>query len=450
MKITVWLPLVMSGFLTMAVADNIDYSVADWGSAEVRKAGDGTIFVNYNYYANEDIPLTSGVYDFTLYLWVERGGAATPFPTPSVPIQVRKLSGQNISHWFTVTPSSVIFTGYGTDPDTLGLPPNGLYVTTRVSFVVHPESLNESITQVKIQTNTAGIPNLGNGHGVIVRLIREGNTPSFDVSSWITDSNFVPIDTFLVTKKNCNCCRCRRLGYCCCGCANTRVYPSSFWYNVFVTNYQIPLPALVTQVNPIPTDFIAIPYNNNATYVWLVPVNINNPDFSQAIPNGFNLNYGPTDIQPHGTEFMVHRYKYNLGVAPVESLPKTYVFSASASSGSVTLHTNATLSGKFVTKNCSGNCGCGGGGGCEYGAECLFGASICGQKKPYLEFSLPNDEVVRISVYTVDGREIKTINQHLTKGSHKFSIANGLVSGVYFCRIDAGKHKANLKFVIVR
>ena len=30
-------------------ADNIDYAVANWGGAEVRRAGDGTIFLNYNY-----------------------------------------------------------------------------------------------------------------------------------------------------------------------------------------------------------------------------------------------------------------------------------------------------------------------------------------------------------------------------------------------------------------
>jgi len=438
------------GLMSGLIADNIDYSVADWGAAEVRRAGDGTIFINYNYHYGDGAFLNTGAYGFTLYLWVERGGAITQFPTPAVPVEVRKLSGQDISHWFSVTPSSAVFNGYGSDPDTLGLPPNGLFVTTRVSFIVHPDSLTERITQVKIQANTAGIPNLGNGHGVIVRLIRDGANPKFDVSSWITDSNFVPIDTFLVTKRNCNCCRCRNCGNCRCGCSRSWVHPASFWYNVFVTNYETTLPDLVARINPFPSDFVAIPFNGNANYVWLVPVNVNSPDFTQAIPNAFNYSYGPVPIQPNATEFMAHHFKYDLGIAPAESLPRTYTFSATATAGGVTLYTDDILTGKLVTHNCNGCCRCGGGGGCGYDDGLGFVVSIKAGRTTQLRLSLPENGPVLVRTYGADGRLVQTTTRHLQSGTHEIELGRSLARGIYFCRVEAGTHRANLKFVKIR
>lgn len=435
-------------------ADNIDYSVADWGTAEVRKAGDGTIFLNYNYQYDGMTYVSGGGYGFTLYLWVEKGGAIAEFPTPAVPVQVRKLSGQDISRWFTITPSSAIFTGYGSDPDSLGLPPHGLFVMTRVTFVIKPDSLTERITQVKIQANTAGIPNLGNGHGIIVRLIRDGQTPQFDVSSWVSDSNFVPIDTFLVTKRKCDCCRCRRMGRCCCGCERCWIHPASFWYNVFVTNYETTLPDLVTRINPLHADFVAVPYNNNANYVWLVPVNVTDPDFGQAIPNGFNSSYGPTSIAPNATEFMAHHFKYNLGVAPIESLPRTYAFSATATASGVTLYTDDILVGKLVTRNCCGGCGCHGGGGCEDEEGTVFSARVMpntfsARQPGSIRLSLPEERPVSIHLYSVDGREVQTlVNRRLTQGTYNLRISDDLSAGVYFCRIQAGGERSSLKLVV--
>lgn len=446
--------VLLSCFMFVLFADNIDYAVADWGGAEVRRAGDGTIFLNYNYQYADQLFLNADAYGFTLYLFVERGGAIAQFPTPAVPIQVRKLSGQDISHWFTITPSSAIFTGYGSDPDSLGLPPHGLYVTTRVTFVIKPESLTERITQVKIQANTAGIPNIGNGHGIIVRLIREGTTPNFDVTSWITDSNFVPIDTFLVVKRSCNCCRCRNCGYCRCGCSRSWVNPTTLWYNVFVTNYDVALPDLFTSINPIPTDFVAVPYNSNATYVWLVPVNVTNPDFNQAIPNGFDLTYGPTRIEPQGTEFMIHHFKYDLGVAPVDSLPRTYTFSATAAAAGITLYTDDIITGKKVTQNCNGCCRCGGGGGCSNEDQDFFSARVMPtafsrQTGATVRMTLPHAEKVLIRIYSADGRETSTlVSGNLPKGVHDFRVGYKLASGVYFCRIETSEHHSNLKLVV--
>ncbi len=436
-------------------ADNIDYSVADWGGADVRKAGDGTIFINYNYAADAGAFLNMFDNSFTLYLWVERGGAIAEFPTPLVPIRVRKLSGQDISHWFTITPSSVSFGGYGSDPDTLGLPPHGEYITTRVTFTIKPESLVERITQVKIQASTAGIANLGQGHGIIVRLIREGATPQFDLSSWITDSNFVAIDSFLVVKRKCNCCRCRNCNNCRCGCGKTWVNPASFWYNVFVTNYATALPDLFTQINPIPEDFASVAYNDNATYVWLVPVNVNDPDFNQAIPNGFNLTYGPTRIEARGTEFMIHHFKYDVDNAPIESLPKTYTFSATATSGGLTLYTEDILTGKLVVRNCNGCCRCGGGGGCANENDQVFSVNsepniFSSKKGTILRFNLPRDETVSIKIYTSDGRVIKTSVNNMASGIHNVRFGHGLAAGVYFCHVVAGEHHSNLKLVVAK
>lgn len=178
----------------LAFGDDLDYSVADYGEAEVTVNGDGTIFVEYE-------AVTPGAtYAFTLHVWVESGQAAAPFPTVDVPIEFMKLSGTDATSWFASDPEDVSFDGYGDDPDPrepgagyTGIP-GGSYESVQVSFTVPDAGLDGERLQVKVKARTQGIRHLGEGHGVIVRLAEAEETDPTDP----TDPGDPPCEPMLV------------------------------------------------------------------------------------------------------------------------------------------------------------------------------------------------------------------------------------------------------------
>jgi hypothetical protein len=56
-----------------------------------------------------------------------------------------------------------------------------------------------------------------------------------------------------------------------------------------------------------------------------------------------------------------------------------------------------------------------------------------------INFDLPNDSKVKLIVYDLLGREIRTIvNSHLSQGRYEYDfVGSNFASGVYFYRIEA-------------
>lgn len=69
-----------------------------------------------------------------------------------------------------------------------------------------------------------------------------------------------------------------------------------------------------------------------------------------------------------------------------------------------------------------------------------------------MEFTIPNREMVRIEVYDVLGRRVKTLmNKILEPGKHSVSFdASGLPSGVYYYRLTAGTFTAVKKLLLLK
>lgn len=69
-----------------------------------------------------------------------------------------------------------------------------------------------------------------------------------------------------------------------------------------------------------------------------------------------------------------------------------------------------------------------------------------------INFSIPVNELVKITVYDITGREIANIlNQSLTAGSYSLEFnAGGLSSGVYFYRISAGEFVSTKRMVLLK
>ncbi len=76
----------------------------------------------------------------------------------------------------------------------------------------------------------------------------------------------------------------------------------------------------------------------------------------------------------------------------------------------------------------------------------------------WIEFVLPKDEFVTLKIYTLDGREVKTLveNKLYSAGRHRISwdgtdnIGSKVASGVYIYRIEAGKFKASKKMLFLK
>ena len=69
-----------------------------------------------------------------------------------------------------------------------------------------------------------------------------------------------------------------------------------------------------------------------------------------------------------------------------------------------------------------------------------------------LEFSLERRSRVRIALYDVTGRVVRTIvDDELNPGPHRVVFdASSLASGVYFCRMEAEKFMDTRKFVLLK
>ena len=69
-----------------------------------------------------------------------------------------------------------------------------------------------------------------------------------------------------------------------------------------------------------------------------------------------------------------------------------------------------------------------------------------------IRYSIPKDEKVKIKVYDVLGREVKTlVDREMEAGEHRTTFkAEGLASGVYIYRIEAGGEQAVKKMLLVK
>jgi len=76
----------------------------------------------------------------------------------------------------------------------------------------------------------------------------------------------------------------------------------------------------------------------------------------------------------------------------------------------------------------------------------------------WIEFALPRDELVTVKIYSLDGREIKTLveNQSYPAGKHKISwdgtdnSGNKVASGAYIYKIKAGKFETSRKMLLIK
>jgi hypothetical protein len=69
-----------------------------------------------------------------------------------------------------------------------------------------------------------------------------------------------------------------------------------------------------------------------------------------------------------------------------------------------------------------------------------------------IEFSLPREEDINLSVYDILGRKIKeVINNKLKAGNYKENInLDNVSSGVYFCVLQGEKTKITRKMMLIK
>jgi len=69
-----------------------------------------------------------------------------------------------------------------------------------------------------------------------------------------------------------------------------------------------------------------------------------------------------------------------------------------------------------------------------------------------IEFAVGNEEKVSIEIFDLLGRKIDTlVDARLSPGRYKISwSAEGLASGVYFCRMRAGKFISTIKVLLIK
>jgi hypothetical protein len=69
-----------------------------------------------------------------------------------------------------------------------------------------------------------------------------------------------------------------------------------------------------------------------------------------------------------------------------------------------------------------------------------------------IEYYLPHAVFVTLKVYDLLGREVRALVQaKKDPGKHRISFdADGLPSGVYFCRLQSGDYASTRKLVVVR
>ena len=69
-----------------------------------------------------------------------------------------------------------------------------------------------------------------------------------------------------------------------------------------------------------------------------------------------------------------------------------------------------------------------------------------------IEYDLPSDGLIRISIYNILGQEVKTLVNEVKEAGHQTAVLNGtdLPSGVYFYRLQAGSFSEVRKMMLVR
>jgi len=69
-----------------------------------------------------------------------------------------------------------------------------------------------------------------------------------------------------------------------------------------------------------------------------------------------------------------------------------------------------------------------------------------------IQFSLPASGKVKISIYDILGRSVKTIlDAQLTAGDHSINFnASDVASGIYFYKLTAGKYHATRKMMLLK
>ncbi len=69
-----------------------------------------------------------------------------------------------------------------------------------------------------------------------------------------------------------------------------------------------------------------------------------------------------------------------------------------------------------------------------------------------IQFSVPVDSRVAITLYSASGREVRTVvdGEHEAGRYQAVIAADGLPSGIYFCRMTAGKFVATKKMVLLK
>jgi hypothetical protein len=76
----------------------------------------------------------------------------------------------------------------------------------------------------------------------------------------------------------------------------------------------------------------------------------------------------------------------------------------------------------------------------------------------WIEFYIPRDEYVTLKIYTIDGREVKTLvdNIHFSKGRHRIqwdgtdNFGSRVASGVYIYKITAGRFETSRKMLFLK
>ena len=69
-----------------------------------------------------------------------------------------------------------------------------------------------------------------------------------------------------------------------------------------------------------------------------------------------------------------------------------------------------------------------------------------------IHFSVPKTSTMTLRVYDVTGRLIETLmNGEVPAGNHRLQWnAEGLASGIYLCRMEAGKFSQTIKMMYVK
>ena len=69
-----------------------------------------------------------------------------------------------------------------------------------------------------------------------------------------------------------------------------------------------------------------------------------------------------------------------------------------------------------------------------------------------IHYELPKEDFVSVRVYDIDGREVETlVDRDQQAGIYQLAFnATDLASGVYFCRITAGRQARQIKMLLVK